>query len=651
MYEHLASSFELRGIRFRNRIFSSGHQTLLARDGGVSEALIAYHEARARGGAALIVTEAIAVHESAYFNEFVPAGYRDGIVPGLKRLAEAVHGHDCRLIGQLFHPGAEVAAILPDGTRPVAWAPSAHHQERYLVTARAMPGSLIEEIIAGFGEAATRMIAAGLDGVEVLASHGYLPVQFCNPRVNHRTDEWGGSFANRMRFLEAVHDRIRENVGEAAVVGLRISADDRMADGFTEPEVMEVLGALDAADRFDYFNVTLGSSATVEGAVHIAPPMSIGTAYVAPYAERVRRQFSRAVLATGRFNQPQEAERALAAGHLDMVGMTRAQICDPELAGKALGGRGDDIRACIACNQACIGHYALGAPISCIQYPESGRELRYGTPTPAAAPRRVTVVGGGPAGLKAAAVAAARGHSVTLYEKASRLGGQACLAAMLPERTEFGGIVENLAREARAAGVDIHTRTPIDADTIRDSDADVVVVATGALPHHPTLDVTDSAHVVDAWSVIRGEVRCGNRVVVADWSGDWIGIGVALKLVKSGHHVRIATVANCAGLNVQYYTRDPLIAELDRLGVTFVHYARLYGADEDTAYFVHAGGGHAIEIPDVDTVVACYGHRSVDDLALALEGWHGEVHCIGDALAPRTAEEAVLEGLKVGTRI
>lgn len=650
MFAQLGSPLTIRGCTFRNRIFSSGHQTLLARRGEVTDAMVAYHAARARGGAALIVTEAISIHASAYFNEYTPIAYEDRCIDGFRRLAAAVHAHDCRLVGQLFHPGAEVAGIMEDGSRPVPWAPSMHTQERYLVTARPMPLAMIEEIIDAYADSARRMVEAGFDGVEVLASHGYLPIQFCNPRVNHRRDRYGGSFENRLRFLDELHDAVRARIGDT-LLGLRISADDLSVDGFPEAEVTEVLRALDAAARFDYFNVTVGSSRTTEGAVHIVAPMSFDPAYVAPYAARLRHEVSRPILVTGRFNRPQEAARALQDGSADMIGMTRAQICDPDMARKTFDGRADDIRVCIACNQACIGHYALGCPISCIQHPETGRELEYDTLRPTRSTREVIVIGGGPAGLKAASIAAQRGHHVVLYEKEPRLGGQVLLAQRLPYRAEFGGLVTNLEREARAAGVEIQLGASLSAARLRELNPHVAIVATGAVPHWPSLDLGDSAHVVDAWSVIRDEVRCGSRVVIADWRGDWVGLGIALKLVRAGHHVRLVTVANCAGVNVQYYTRDPLIAELDRLGVVFTHYARFCGADENTAYFVHASGGHAIEMSDTNTVVLCYGHESVMDLAEGLEGWGGEVHWVGDALTPRTAEEAVLEGLKVGTAI
>jgi NADPH-dependent 2,4-dienoyl-CoA reductase/sulfur reductase-like enzyme len=454
-----------------------------------------------------------------------------------------------------------------------------------------------------------------------------------------------------MRFLLEVHDAVRAAVGDERIVGLRISADERVPNGLGEQEMHEVLRDLDGADCFDYFNLTLGTSLTTQGAVHIVPPMAVAPAYIRPYAAHVRALSRRALFMVGRMNRAADADAAVAAGEVDMVGMTRAQICDPELGRKLAAGRPERVRLCIACNQACIGHYALGAPISCIQYPETGRELEFGQLVATPTARRIMVVGGGPAGMKAAAIAAARGHQVSLYEAATRLGGQVALAERLPDRAEFGGIVTNLRREMEEAGVNILTGRHIAVADIRAAQPDVVVIATGAVSHMPDIELSGKAHIVDAWQVIGDEVACGARVVIADWRGDWIGLGLATKLVRAGHHVRLAVVANAPGVSVQYYVRDPWIAELSRLGVEIIPYARLFGADESTVYCVHASGGHAIELGDTDTLVVAYGHRSVCDLGDALADWPGEVHVIGDALAPRTAEEAVLEGLKVGVRL
>ncbi len=650
-FEHMFSPLTIRGAEFRNRIFSSGHQTLLAEGGLPTEAMAAYHESRARGGAALIITEATAVHQTAYFNAALPTGYLDACIPGFRAVARAVHKQDCRIIGQLFHPGSEVPAKREDGSRPVPWGPSARHQERYLVTVRPLPQTLIEDIIEGYGDTAARMIEAGFDGVEVLASHGYLPAQFLNSHANQRDDRYGGSFENRLRFLNQIYDRVRQKLGGDTLVGLRISAAEKTPLGLTQDVVLDAMEALDRADRYDYFNVTLGTSDTVGGATHIVPGMAFEPCYVAPFAEALKHRTSRPILVVGRINQPQEGERILAAGQADMVGMTRAQICDPEMANKSRSGRVQDVRACIACNQACIGHYEVGAPISCIQHPETGRELQYGSRIPAAPRRRVMVVGGGPGGMKAAAVAAERGHDVTLYERAPRLGGQALLAQMLPGREEFGGLVSNLEREMALARVKVRTGLEVSAGLVRAEAPEIVIVATGATSFMPDISGHDDAHVVDAWQVINNEANCGSRVVIADWRGDWIGLGLAEMLVREGCHVRLCSVAYAAGINVQHYVRDHWIGELSRLGVQFIPYARLYGADGKTVYFQHTATEEPLECQDTDTLVVSYGHQSVTDLSDALTGWEGEVHSIGDALSPRTAEEAILDGLKIASSI
>ena len=199
-FPHLFSALTIGGVELRNRVFSTGHQTNLAEEGMVGNKLIAYHQARARGGAGLIIVEVAAIHESAFYNEHIIVGYDDRCIPGYRRLAEVVHSHGCRFFGQLFHPGSETFSRLGDGTQMVAWAPSVVTHERYLLSTTPMSGAMIEELIEGYGDTARRMHGAGLDGVEVVASHGYLPVQFLNPRLNHRDDQWGGSFENRLRI-------------------------------------------------------------------------------------------------------------------------------------------------------------------------------------------------------------------------------------------------------------------------------------------------------------------------------------------------------------------------------------------------------------------------------------------------------------------
>ena len=648
MFPHLFSPLRIRGVTLRNRIMSTGHDTVLPVDGTVNEALVAYHLARARGGAGLIVTQVAGVHETARYTSHLLMATTDDCIPGYRRLAEALHAEGAVVFSQLFHPGREIMESA-DGLLAVAYAPSVSPNERFHVMPRALTPRLIDEIVAGYAAAAGRMHRAGLDGVEVVASHGYLPAQFLNPRVNRRTDGYGGDEEGRLRFLREVLRGIRAATDEGFVVGLRISAGERDDEGLTGDEALAACVALQ--DDLDYVNVTTGTSATVGGAVHIAPPMAYAPGYVAPDAGAFRKALRVPVFVAGRINQPQEAEAIIAAGRADVCGMTRAMIADPEMPVKALRGAVDDIRACIGCNQACIGHFHKGLPVSCIQHPETGRELAYGTLPPVARRKRVMVVGAGPAGMKAAVTAAKRGHDVTLWEAAPQPGGQAALAQLLPRRAEFGGIVTNLLREVERAQVRLRRGARVDEAVLRTEAPDAVILATGAVPHVPELPTDGAVPVVTAWQVLTGGVKVGGRVVVADWRCDWIGPGVAELLAKAGSSVVLAVNGLHAGEVLPLYVRDDIAANLHRLRVDVRPYMRLYGTAGDTVYLQHTPSGEAVEVEGVDAVVLCLGHRPVDALAETVEALGIELHMAGDCLAPRTAEEAVYEGLKAGCSV
>ncbi|WP_352536490.1 NAD(P)-binding protein, partial [Mesorhizobium sp. M0114] len=421
-FPNLLSPINVRKVQIRNRILSSGHETSLSDGRFIGDRLVAYHEARAKGGAGLIICEIGLVDERARPMANVLTAASDECIAGYARLADAVHKHGCKLFAQLFHPGRDSWGSIHGGA-PFAYAPSPAPNERFHVIPRAMTNRMVKEVISLYGDAAARLQRAGVDGVEIVASHGFLPAQFLNERTNWRTDEFGGSFSNRLRFVRGVALDMRRKAGENLVIGMRISGDEQADDGLQPEEVVTICAALDEEKLLDYYHIVMGTMSQLRGSQSVVPPMDTSLAQPAEVAASIKSRVSQPVLAAGRINHAALAEELIATGRLDMCAMTRSLISDPEFPSKVLADRLDEIRLCIGCNQGCIGRIQVRQTVTCIQFPESGRELEYGVRKPAMVIKNIAVVGGGPAGLKAAAVAAARGHKVTLFEKSPKIGG------------------------------------------------------------------------------------------------------------------------------------------------------------------------------------------------------------------------------------
>ena len=650
MFPKLFSPLAVGPIELSNRIISSGHETIMISEGVINDRMHAYHMARADGGVGLIVVQVSQVDPTEGDDGGMLHAFDDVVIPGYARLATEAHQRGTKVFAQLHHGGRE-AHRHGDGTLPVPVGPSSIPNERFLMMPRELSVGRIKDIVGYFAAAADRMRQAGIDGVEIVASHGYLPAQFLNPNSNRRTDEYGGDAQGRMRFLREILDATRAAVGPDLAVGVRISIDEQSHDGLPDEVALDAISELDRAGLVDYVSVVSGSSATYAGSHHIVPSMAHQVGYVAPRAAQAKARVSVPVFVAGRINQPQDAERILTSGQADACVMTRAMICDPDMPRKAKAAEVELIRACIGCNQACIGHYLGGYPISCIQHPETGRELTYGIVTRASTARRVLVVGGGPGGLKAATAAAERGHDVDLHEASTRVGGQALLAEKIPGRAEFGGIITNLEGEARRAGVRIHTSSPVTVDVVEGVKPDVVIVATGAQPRVPVLEMDGNLPVLTAWQILDGEEVPRGDVVVVDWRGDWVGLGAAIALGRRGRRVTLAVTGPHAGQSLMQYVRDEMTAEALELGITIVPFARPYGVDDDTVYLQHVLTGKPVMI-EAGSLVLAMGHVSVDGLLRQLEGRSDiTVVGVGDCVAPRTAEEAVFDGLKAAIGI
>lgn len=640
-FKHLLSPLQIGPMTVKNRIFSSGHDTCLPTSDFVNDDLVAYHQARAEGGVGLIVMQVSGVHETARYSCHLLMATDDGCIAGYRKVAAAVHAHGTKIVAQLFHPGREIMETK-DGLQPVSYSSSATPNERFFQMPRPMSKAMITEVIGGYASAARRMQVAGIDGVEIVASHGYLPAQFISAAVNKRDDEYG---ADKVLFLRQIITAVRAACGDDFVVGMRISADEYDHAGMQEDEALSA--TLDVQDNLDYVSLTVGTSSTFAGAQHIVPPMSVEQDYLQQIASQWKQKLQVPLMVAGRMNQPQKAELALQAGALDMCGMTRALICDPQMPNKVMATQLDDIRACIACNQACIGHFHKGLPISCIQHPQTGRECAYGQLIPAQTVNTVRVVGGGPAGMKAAITAGQRGHTVHLYERESQLGGQVRLAQLLPQRSEFGGLIGNFERELVLANVQVHTGVEVTDPQLNSwqRQGDRIVIATGAKPYDPVIEAMGDMPVYNAWQILQGEQPRGKHIVVADWRGDWIGAGIAEHLALAGYQVTLATTGLNPGHMLQSYVRDSSVARLHELQVECRSHFRLFGYDDDTVYGQQTGNDATLMIDGVDGLVMCMGHATVDSFSEHL----GER--IGDCLTPRTAEEAILEGLQLGASI
>jgi 2,4-dienoyl-CoA reductase-like NADH-dependent reductase (Old Yellow Enzyme family) len=645
-FKHLFTPHEIRGHEIRNRIFSTAHQTILARNGAPSEDMAAYHEARARGGAGLIIMESSRPNSDEVSSSYYIDSSSDDCIPGYRMVAQAVHLHGTKIFGQINHGGRITYA--QDGLQRVAFAPSMVPDHRFHCMPRAMSIDYVWFIIGAFARAAGRLVEAGLDGVELTASHGMLIAQFLNPLTNLRTDAFGGCEEGRFRIVAEMLKATRDVIGPDRVIGMRISAEEVEPDGLDESAWLAICRRLNEEAELDYLNVTNGSMMGLAGSVHVVPPMAIEHGYVAPQAGAIKAQVRRSIFVAGRINQPQIAEQILEKGQADMCGMTRAMISDAEMPNKARAGRLDDIRACIGCNQACIGHYHMGVRISCIQNPVSGRERELYPHPPAETRKRVLVVGGGPAGMKAAAVAGERGHRVILCEGTGRLGGQALLAQALPGRGEFGVIVDNLRREMEVSGVEVRLNRHVDRAFVEMLRPDAVIIATGAAPYRPDVEIGDDVHAVDVWQLLKGEVNPGASAVIADWRCDWIGLGIAEKLAREGSHVRLCVDGEMAGQNLQRYLRWHWVGQLQKLGVEVIPYARFFGALGNTAYFMHSLSGDAIECGEMDTLVIAQGHQPVTAVEEELRSSEIPLFLAGDCRSPRSAEEAVYEGMQAG---
>ncbi len=646
-YPLLFQPLRIGPIEIANRIVSTAHQTTLVEDGLPTDDFVAYHAARAAGGAGLICIEATAVHPSGLLTGHTIAGYDPRVVARLAHVAEAVHAGGSRLFAQLFHGGREQIDLPP---RAPAVAPSAIPSQRFKVEPRALSQGEIEEIIAHHELVAGNARDAGLDGIELCASHGYLPTQFLSERSNRRDDAWGGDAERRLRYVREALRAMRRGGGAGLAVGIRLSADETLPEGRHAPETAALLRTLAGEGLIDYASAVIGDSASYLGSAWIVPPPPVERDAMRAPGSVLRDGLGVPLIVASRIHEPAEAEALLAAGAADAVGMTRALIADPDLPRRIVEEREDGRILCTGCNQGCIGHYHLGLPISCLQNPRTGRERSLPEAEPQAG-SRVLVVGGGPAGMAAAVAAGLAGAEVILAEAAPALGGQFALAGGAPAHREtVQRFRADWTRRLAVAGVDVRLGTRLDAASALAFGADRVIVATGAVAHRPPMTAPPGVALIDAWDAIRAPGEVAGPALVADWGGGWTGLDAAETLAEAGLRVWLAVAAPLVGENVHQYQRVFYLARLERLGVTILHHREL--ADAPGGAALRSLWTHATEpLPaDVRTLVLALGREPVDDLVHALAGHHRPCTAVGDCRGARTLEEAILEGSAAGER-
>jgi mycofactocin system FadH/OYE family oxidoreductase 2 len=660
-YPHLFSPLQIGNVTVRNRIMQTAHVKLFAHNAVDSQRNVAYQAARAKGGAGLLITGNRVVHPTSTTGfPRVAWAYLPGALEADRKLTDAVHDHGAAIFAQLNHFGLNATSDSADDYR-VLWGPSAVKSPAYGETPKAMEVEDIREVVEWWGRSAELTRAGGFDGTEVHISHSYLLHQFLSPLYNKRTDEYGGSFENRLRFAREVIEEVRRRAGADWVVGVRISLTDFIPGALDIADAVRVAQTLEADGRIDYVNVTAAGYHNIFRAIE---PSDAPDGYLVDLAAQVKAVVALPVFTVGGIKDAALAEEILASGRADMVAMTRAQIADPEFANKVREGREAEVYHCIRGNQGCIGRVFKGMPIACTVNPAAGREQRLGERTlePAGDPGNWVVVGGGPAGMKAAETLARRGHEVTLLEREERLGGQLNLILLTPGRDEFGWIVRDLETQLRLLGVDVRLGAEATSASVRELSPDGVVVATGAVgsrtgfssvnPLVEQLPGADAEHVLTVWDVLLESKPVGRRVVVLDDDGTRYAAGVTEVLLDRGCSVEL--VSRWPSLFPGTLTTLDMAHVYGRLlgkGLTYRLNSWALGIEDDRIALVNLYTAADETLTDVDTVVLATGPKADDALYLELKGHVANLHRIGDCVAPRKLDHAIYEGYLAGCEL
>jgi mycofactocin system FadH/OYE family oxidoreductase 2 len=646
LYPLLFSPLRLGSLTLKNRICMSAHADSLGEQGLPTERAVRYYEARARGGAGLLMCFGSAsVHPASSARVWNGIElFDDRVIPYLSAFADTMHEHGVPCLAQITHKGRRGTSDAND-FRPLV-GPSPVREPNHRETPHELDRDAIPEIVRAFADAALRLKQGGFDGCELMASACHLVDQFWTPRVNRRTDEYGGDLGSRMRFGIEVLQAIRERVGADFVIGIRMTGDEMLEGGLDREAAQEIAGKLDDLGILDYFNVVGASCETYATEAMTVPDMSFPLAPYAGLAASIKSVVKVPVIAAGRINDPALAERVLRDGQADLCVMTRALIADPDLPRKSREGQLDDIRLCYGYNSGCIDRIYTGKGVTCVQNAVVGREREWSELPAAKRSLKVVIVGGGPAGLECARVARLRGHSVVLFEKKGELGGQTLIARRAPARQDFDGACRYTSRQCEKLGVEIRLGAEADAAAVLRESPDVVVVATGARPLRPAIPGLDH-NGASAWDVLLGRIPSGSRVLVIDEEYGYQAPSVAEFLLDRGKQVAMVTSERSIGSFLGPTTAPPTFQRLFTKGVTLHCHLSVVRLEERGAIGRNVWSGREEALAPFDAFVYAYGGEAVNDLGASLSGRVPRLELIGDCYAPRTLQHAILEGHKV----
>lgn len=615
----LLQPYQLKHLTLRNRIMMTSHEPAYPEDGMPKDRYRAYHVERAKGGVAMTMTAgsaAVSKDSPPVFNNLLV--WKDEVVPWMKDLTDAVHEQGAAVMIQLTHLGRRTRWDKANWLPVVS--PSHHREAAHRAFPKKMEDWDIERIIKDYADAAERMKAGGMDGIE-LQAYGHLMDQFWSPLTNELDGPYGGSIDNRLRFTFDVLTEIRKRVGPDFIVGVRYTGDEDLEGGLTPSDGLEISKRLKNSGMVDFLNVIRGHIDTDAGLTDVIPIQGMANSPHLDFAGEIRAATDFPTFHAAKIPDVATARHAIASGKVDMVGMTRAHMTDPHIVRKIIEKREDDIRPCVGANY-CLDRIYQGGSAYCIHNAATGRELAMPQIIEKAQTRKkVVIIGAGPAGMEAARVAAERGHDVVVHEAAPKAGGQILLTAQSERRREMISIIEWRLDQCAKHGVKFHFNSWAEADNVAAEKPDVVIIATGGMPHTEVLK-SGNDMVVSSWDIISGDVKPASNVLVYDDAGDHAGLQAAELIAQSGAKVEIMTPDRAFAPEVMAMNLVPYMRSMQKLDTTFTVTYRLDAVEKQGNQLVAIVGsdyGGVTKERIVDQVVVNHGTIPLDDIYFDLK--------------------------------